>query len=309
MMVDQDNMHHIRLERARIALEGLSVGDGFGERWFFVAPELMQTLVLEHAEPAPIWDYTDDTQMALSIFYCLRKYRGIVGDVLAQSFVNRYNPHRKYGAAMRGLFQQIKDGVPWREAAQRLFDGQGSFGNGAAMRVAPIGAYFADDLDLVVEHARRSAEITHAHQEGIAGAIAVAIAAAVAWHNQGSRTDRREFLEQLINLVPESEVRSKLQRAIAIPKNWPSLAGVVALLGNGRQISAQDTVPFCLWCAAEHLNNYEDALWLAAQAGGDIDTNCAIIGGIVATNTGIDGIPAQWRQNREPLPAWATGDN
>src|SRR5258708_18242490 len=108
------------------------------------------------AEPGPIWEYTDDTQMALSIFFILRKYKGIEPGQLAQSFVHRYNPHRKYGASMRGLFQQIHDGVPWRTAAQGLFEGQGSFGNGAAMRVAPVGGYFADDLKPVVEKARRS---------------------------------------------------------------------------------------------------------------------------------------------------------
>ncbi len=50
------------------------------------------------------------------------------------------------------------------------------------MRVAPLGAYFADDLPCLVTEARASAEITHAHPEGQAGAIAVAVAAAWAWH-------------------------------------------------------------------------------------------------------------------------------
>lgn len=55
----------------------------------------------------------------------------------------------------------------------------GSMGNGAAMRVAPIGAYFADDLDKVLSHARASAEVTHGHREGIAGAMATAVASAL----------------------------------------------------------------------------------------------------------------------------------
>ncbi len=52
-------------------------------------------------------------------------------------------------------------------------------GNGAAMRVAPIGAYFADDLDKVLYYAQASAEVTHAHIEGIVGAMAVAVASAL----------------------------------------------------------------------------------------------------------------------------------
>jgi len=79
----------------------------------------------------------------------------------------------------------------------------------------------------------------------------------------------------------------------------------VSALGNGSAISAQDTVPFVLWCAGECLDNYEEAIWLTASGGGDVDTTCAMVGGIVTTYTGIEGIPAEWIQAREPLPAWA----
>jgi ADP-ribosylglycohydrolase len=206
---------------------------------------------------------------------------------------------------MRGLFLQIQDGVPWRQAAQELFEGQGSFGNGAAMRVAPVGGYFADDLAVAVEQAHRSAEVTHANAEGIAGAIAAAVAAAIAWQARGSRPARREFIDRILEYIPVSEVRSRTILARDTILKPPSVEGVVSMLGNGSQISAQDTVPFCLWCAGECLDNYEDALWLTASAGGDIDTNCAIVGGIVAIYTGIDGIPESWRKNREPLPSWA----
>ena len=68
-------------------------------------------------------------------------------------------------------------GTDWRDAARRPFRGAGSMGNGAAMRVAPLGAWFADDVARAVDEARRSAEVTHMHPEGIAGAVAVAVAA------------------------------------------------------------------------------------------------------------------------------------
>ena len=54
-------------------------------------------------------------------------------------------------------------------------------GNGGAMRAAPLGAYFADDLVLCADAARNSALVTHTHPEGVAGTIAVAMAAAMAW--------------------------------------------------------------------------------------------------------------------------------
>jgi hypothetical protein len=104
-------------------------------------------------------------------------------------------------------------------------------------------------------------------------------------------------------LVPDSKVRSKIARARELSPGTPVISAV-RVLGNGSYISAQDTVPFALWCAAQHLDNYEEALWLTVRGLGDIDTNCAIVGGIVALSTGVEGIPTEWRHNREPLPNW-----
>jgi ADP-ribosylglycohydrolase len=170
----------IRLERARAVLEGLSVGDAFGER-FFLHADVVDGLIEQRAMPAPPWAYTDDTVMALSLVAVLWRHGTIDQDALAASFAERHDPSRGYGPGALRLLRRISEGVDWRVASAELFGNQGSYGNGAAMRVAPLGAYFADDLDLVVTEARRSAEVTHAHHEGIAGAIAVAVAAAWAW--------------------------------------------------------------------------------------------------------------------------------
>ena len=172
------------------------------------------------------------------------------------------------------------------------------------MRVAPLGAFFADDLDALIEHARRSAEIAHAHPEGIAGAIAVAAAAAWAWRMRGTEPPAQQhFFDCILPLVPESEVANQLHHARDLSADQP-IETVVTTLGNGRNVSAQDTVPFALWCAARHLDDYAAAFWLTASGLGDVDTTCAIVGGIVASYTGIDGIPAGWIAAREPLPEW-----
>lgn len=79
------------------------------------------------------------------------------------------------------------------------------------------------------------------------------------------------------------------------------MQSAATLLGNGTHISAQGTVPFALWCAGQHLDNYEEALWLTVSGLGDRDTTCAIAGGIVVISTGVEGIPTTWLQAREPL--------
>ena len=293
-----------RLQRARCSLEGLSVGDAFGET-FFVNPDLVEGLIAERALAARTWNYTDDTLMAMSIFSVLRQYGEIHQGALAQSFAERYDSTRGYGPAMHRLLWEIRCGEDWFERASSLFEGQGSFGNGAAMRVAPVGAFFADDIEAVVEHATRSSVITHTHDEAIAGAIAVAVAVAFA-HNSGAAgavPGRSEFLDLVLPYVPESEVRSRIRQARDMSAN-ASVQFAVSVLGNGVRVSAQDTVPFALWCAATHLSNYEEALWLTVSGLGDRDTTCAIVGAIVASHTGRAGIPPEWLQSRERLPEW-----
>lgn len=172
------------------------------------------------------------------------------------------------------------------------------------MRVAPLGAYFADDLPAVVKQARRSAEITHADPEGIAGAVAVAVAAAWTWRlrDTGTMPSIAQFLDLVAPCTPESMVLSRVRRARELRRDTPVLTAV-DILGNGGRASAHDTVPFALWCAARRLDDYYEALTYTSNGMGDVDTTCAIVGGIVASYTGVDAIPADWRGAREPLPA------
>lgn len=118
--------------------------------------------------------------MACSVFAVLRQHGHIDQGALATSFAIHHDFDRGYGPAMNRLLRLIRQGDSWRDLSRELFDGQGSWGNGAAMRVAPVGAWFADEPDEAARQAALSAEVTHAHPEAVAGAIAVAVAAALA---------------------------------------------------------------------------------------------------------------------------------
>jgi ADP-ribosylglycohydrolase len=87
---------------------------------------------------------------------------------LAAAFARRYDarPWRGYGAMARDILEDLGRGEPWDLAAGRAFGSQGSMGNGGAMRVAPVGAYWADDWDRVVVKARRSVQVIHARPGG-----------------------------------------------------------------------------------------------------------------------------------------------
>jgi ADP-ribosylglycohydrolase len=298
------------LQRARQSLEGLSIGDAFGERFFMIRGELLEQVLRERVLPRPPpWRFTDDTVMALSLYEVLAKYGHVDQDALAAAFARRYieDPACGYGAGAHEILQRLAIGEPWQIVSPSVFNGAGSLGNGGAMRVAPLGAYFASDLARAASEARASAEVTHAHPEGQAGAIAIAVAAA--WVSArveqgqppGQPIDTRDMFAAVLAHTPEGATRRGILRASEMSLQIP-ISTAAQDLGSGSRVTAEDTVPFCLWCAARHIDSYEDALWAVVSVRGDIDTNCAIVGGIVACATDPESIPAAWRAAREPLP-------
>ncbi|MFB7718781.1 ADP-ribosylglycohydrolase family protein [Nocardia sp. NPDC056100] len=299
------------IELAFDSLQGLSVGDALGAQFFVPGSSLSNLLAGQ--PPAPPWPWTDDTEMACSVYSEIRDRGHIDRDALAAVFADRCEPYRGYGAGSVVVLHEIRDGRPWAEAAGAAFGGRGSWGNGAAMRVAPLGAYFAEDLDRAAAQAALSAEVTHRHPEAIVGAMAVAVAAGYAAASRGKPCAPDELLDAVQPYLVDGRTADGIHRARKLLGR--SVVEAAYDLGNGAQVSAQDTVPFTLWAAASFLTDYPAAITACVEAGGDADTTAAIVGGIVAAHTGIGnrgvirGIPDQWLTAREPLPNWVTGSS
>nr|WP_062339930.1 ADP-ribosylglycohydrolase family protein [Herbidospora sakaeratensis] len=280
---------------AHASLLGLALGDAFGSQFF--VPANRPHLSARTLPPSP-WQWTDDTEMACSVHDVLTRRGAVDQDDLAHAFAARHDFDRGYGPATNRLLRLVREGGDWRELATGLFGGTGSWGNGAAMRVAPLGAWFAGDPARAAAEAALSAEVTHAHPEAVAGAVAVAVAAALDPSLPPGR-----FLDQVLAHVPPGLVRDGLTEARQLLTiGDPGLAA--RMLGNGRRVTAHDTVPFTLWVAARERGDFEKAMWTTASAGGDVDTTCAIVGGIVAAAPQVT-LPAEWTSRREPLPAWS----
>lgn len=293
--------HLERMERVRLSLDGLGLGDALGEMLSYQAHSAPERLAQDEL-PAGPWFHTDDTEMAISLAQVLKAHGRIHQDALAKRFIRRFerDPDRGYGKMTRIQLREIMAGAKWRETAANAFGGQGSMGNGGAMRVAPVGAYFADDLDRCAEEARASSVVTHTHPEGIAGAIAVAVAAGMASRlsREPAPNRSRSLFNEVLRLTPESQVRRGIFLASQTPAEIP-LEAVARALGNGSLVTAPDTVPFCIWMAAHHLDHFTDALGKTISVGGDCDTNAAIVGGIMALNAGRTSIPVEWLKARE----------
>jgi ADP-ribosylglycohydrolase len=295
------------LERAYCALYGLAVGDALGALFEFSHGQLSRR-VSERMLPQMQWHWTDDTHMALMIYAVLRESGAFAADDFVATLMQHYDRSRGYGRSLRAFVQYVRTGEDWRVVGPRLFGEQGSFGNACASRVAPLAAFYADDLRLLCHYAAESARVTHAHAEAQAGTIAVCVAVALAWQQRALPCPpASEFLGQVLEFVPKSELRQGLLRAQGLGAEC-SAQQAAQILGNGSQITVQDTVPFALWCAATRLDSYEEAIWRTLEGQGDCDTTAAIVGGVLIMRHGLSAIPDQWRQHCEPLPTWALGN-
>ena len=145
------------------SLLGTAIGDAMG------ASREGRSMVSKHeiggmARISHRLHYTDDTHMTIGVAESLIECHGVDGAHMAGRFIENYlkEPWRGYGPGPPRVFRLIESGVPWDQAASHIYHG-GSFGNGAAMRVAPIGLFLWNNHAGLREAAYLSSIITHSH--------------------------------------------------------------------------------------------------------------------------------------------------
>lgn len=280
-----------RIALAKKSLTGISIGDAFGDS-FFRERNIVEDAIENRFIPETQWRYTDDTIMAIPLLKSLKEFGEINQDFIAKEFAKNFlkDRHRGYVPSMHRKLMEFDTDKDWLAISKSSFNGTGSMGNGSAMRVALIGAYFYDDLEKTAEQARLSSEVTHYNTEAIAGAISVAVAAALCTNKTINKED---FLNQVIEYTPESDLKYKIKKIKHLPKSY-DIRTIVSALGNGTKMLAQDTVPISLWNVYHYLGDFEASLWNTVSALGDRDTTCAIVGGINIMNSKKDKIPLNW---------------
>jgi poly(ADP-ribose) glycohydrolase ARH3 len=210
---------------------------------------------------------------------------------LLARFAANYDPARGYGPGMRILLEAIIDGRNDREMALNLFPG-GSLGNGAAMRVAPVGLLFAEDLDRVAEQAERSARTTHLHPIGIDGARLMAIAVALAARRQPIR--RKEFFGELARRAETEEFQWQLNTAAQL-RSSDSLGS----FGNSLEAHRSVTTAIAIFVASP--DDYSRVVRRAIGQGNDTDTLAAMAGALAGTRLGLGAIPESLRAKLEDV--------
>jgi ADP-ribosylglycohydrolase len=282
-----------RADRRLGALLGTFVGDALGMP-FEGAPPLAapEPLDLQEARLGR-GTYTDDTEMMIGLLEVLVERGEPDEQALAERFLANHDRRRGYGGGTLTVFALWRRGEPVDRAAELAFEG-GSFGNGAAMRVAPIGVLHAEGGEALIEAAVRSARVTHAHPLGVAGAVAQAAAVAAALRGDDPLTAAIAYAA-----APGLRGRLKLARA-GLDDSWGP-DRVAFELGNGS--AAHESVPAAV-CAATRARSFEDACTFAVRIGGDADTIAAMAGAVAGARFGASTIPRRWL---EPLEDGARG--
>ena len=148
---------------------GCALGDAIGEIAFMYPKE---DLLCSKVDSEKVLRYTDDAAMALGIAESIIKEGEINQQQLGNMFKDNFEqePWRGYASGPPTIFSMVRKlGITYTEAARRLFGGSGSLGNGAAMRIVPVGLIYYKDAD-IYDKAVATAEITHAHPVGVDGA-------------------------------------------------------------------------------------------------------------------------------------------
>ncbi|MDI6890804.1 MAG: ADP-ribosylglycohydrolase family protein [Thermodesulfovibrionales bacterium] len=285
------------------SLLGTHVGDALG------APFEGQDLVSMQSKYGTIREmregfrskgcYTDDTEMMIAVAESLIENKGVDVDHMAKQFMKKYHPSRGYRWGTRLAISLMKQGVPWQKVGDYIYDG-GSFGNGAAMRIAPAGLFYYDDLEALRRAAYLSSSVTHSHPLGKEGAAIQACAVAFAvLLNPEDILDKDSFILKLWEFasVETTLYRKLLYRVYSFLHQKPSPEEVVALLGNNS--TAMGSVPTAIYSFLAHSESFEEALIYAVNLGGDCDTIGAMTGAIAGAYHGKEGIPHRWLNDLE----------
>jgi poly(ADP-ribose) glycohydrolase ARH3 len=281
-------------DRTRAALLGVALGDALG-RPFEGVPRPDAAEVMAWAESTERLTWTDDTAMTLVLaehLVAAAPWDDLRLDELVGRFAEAWQrePWRGYGGGPPRIFAAHLAGQPWRDASRALFGRAGSFGNGGAMRVAPV-ALVAPSLEDGTRLARDSAVVTHAHPLGQDGAAVQAAAVFLALNSGDGPLDRDGFVAELHGVAQTPE----FTRAIDLLHRVPVAAdphALAALLGNG--IEAERSVPTAIAAFLAQPDDLRAAILTAVCCGGDADTIAAMTGAIAGARHGTGSLPQSW---------------
>ncbi|MFC1883832.1 ADP-ribosylglycohydrolase family protein [Thermodesulfobacteriota bacterium] len=279
------------------SMAGSAIGDAIGELAFMYPEEILLREVIDETGELR---YTDDTAMAIGLAESIVKNQSIDQYHLGETFRKNYErePWRGYASGPPTIFNLVKrKEISYQEAAAQLFSGRGSFGNGAAMRIAPAALFFSGSPD-IYEMACASAQVTHAHPVGMDGAAMQAMAIARALRSSPDCPFHLEsFFKELVDSSKTPEIKEKMVLVYRLVSE--DFSPDVSARTIGQTVAVQESMPFAVYCFARYPASFEECIFCAVLNGGDRDTLGAMAGAISGAFLGVDAIPDPWLKRLE----------
>lgn len=301
----------MRSEQYTGAMVGLAVGDAMGYPAEFrsreqilreIGPDGITDFIRCHdprfsrpfivGKEHPPGTYTDDTQMSLAVAEgllaagegTLDEIMGEIGDRFVRWSESPDNDRAPGQTCMTGC-ANLRRGAPWREAGVKS-----SKGCGSAMRVGPIGLYYANDLNRMLEVARASSLLTHGHDAAVEGAAAAALMVALALGGAGPEEVLAEISRRCGGRSADFD--ACMEKVPALRDQPPEEVLREGALGEAWV--AEEAVASALYCFWRHPDDYRAAVLTAVNTDGDSDSIATITGSVLGARLGLEGIPASW---------------
>jgi len=191
------------------------------------------------------------------------------------------------------VLEALREGFSWRETGTLLFPG-GSYGNGAAMRIAPIGLLYGTAPPAALRQKVTAAvSATHVHPEAIEGAVLLARtigrARDLAPNEAGSL---RQIIPELQNLCRHAALAQHMRLVEQLLHQQATMEAAQYQLGSG--VRTLESVPFAIFLSLQNATAPLEGLLAAANAGGDTDTVAAMAGAVLGALHGDAIFPADW---------------
>jgi ADP-ribosylglycohydrolase len=290
-------------DKFRGAILGCFLGDAFGAGFEGMSPDEVISRLSTLSENFPR-TYTDDTDMTLALMESIIESGKVDPEDIANKFSQCCDLTRGYGIGTIKAVHALRAGVAWHQVSRVVFE-KGSFGNGAAMRVSPVGLFFHHDLEALREAAMDQANVTHTHPLGEWGAVmqASCVGLALLQDPKKSLTKEKIIIELREILWPGpveyQKALNEMENIFAQGKKVETRV-IARRLGNG--VEAHRSVPSASYVAMTYSPDFQDAIRAAISLGGDTDTIAGMVGAIVGAHVGERGLPVEWIEQLEEGP-------
>lgn len=307
------------VSKFRGSMVGSLLGDCIGtpfEGEYPLSKNMLANFFKKLSDPhfqVPFFPFSDDTLMIRCVAESLL-HKGKYDQVdLAQRFADEYQGTDKN----ENVFKMLR---AWKyidvyRPAQEAFEGKGSNFNGAAVRTPPIAMFYYGDTDKVIEVARDSSRLTHAHRNGYNGAVLQCAAVHHALMLDASQKfDAQAFVDAMIEIMDKVEAETikeatpnepakpfckKLEKVKEFLKTGnTSVSDVVSILGN--DTPALKSVPTAIFTflrsleplpEVESKNPVERAIHYTVLLGRDTDTIACMTGAMIGALYGLEAMP------------------